>query len=188
MAKIGYARVSTQDQNLDTQVEMLKKEGCEKVFQEKASGSKGDREEFQKCLDYLRPGDTLVVYKLDRLGRTTKQLVDLATHLKEHDIDLHSIKDNLNTETAQGRFFFYIMSAFAEMEGELIRERTRAGLESARARGRKGGRPPTDPKQIEKALKLYDAKSHKIDEINEITGVSKSKLYEALRERKSENE
>lgn len=184
MAKVGYARVSTKDQNLELQIEALEKEGCVKVFSEKVSGTKEDREEFKKCLDYLRPGDTLIVYKLDRLGRTTKQLINLVEELKEKDIQFKSITNGIDTTTPQGKFFFTIMAGFAEMEAELIRERTRAGLESARSRGRKGGRPPMDQKQIDKAIKLYHAKTHSIKEITEVTGVSKTKLYQELKNKK----
>ncbi|KGX85219.1 recombinase family protein [Pontibacillus litoralis] len=182
--KIGYARVSTEEQNLEMQIEALKKEGCNKIFKEKITGRKEDRTEFGKCMDYLRNGDTLVIYKLDRLGRTTKQLVNLAASLREKGIELASVQDGIDTSTAQGRFFFHIMSAFAEMEVELTRERTRAGLAAARARGRKGGRPRMSQEKLEKAIKLYNAKTHTLKEITEITGVSKSKLYQYLKQKR----
>jgi DNA invertase Pin-like site-specific DNA recombinase len=184
MNKIGYARVSTQDQSLNAQVDALEKAGCEKIFVEKVSGRTADRPEFKKCMDYLREGDTLVVYKLDRLGRTTKQLLDFVDHLRERNIHFQAITNNIDTSTAQGRFFFTIMAAFSEMERELIVERTKAGLESARARGRKGGRPPMDPEKLEHALTLYDTKKYTIKQIEEKTGVSKAKLYQELSKRK----
>jgi len=187
LAKIGYARVSTKHQNLQVQIEALEKEGCIKIFSEKVSGRKHDRTELDRCLEYLRPangeepGDTLVVYKLDRLGRTTKQLINLVDDLEKKGINFKSIDNNIDTTTTQGKFFFRIMAAFAEMEADLIRERTKAGLESARARGRKGGRPRKDPSR---ALDLYHTKKFSISEITEMTGVSKSKLYKALQEEK----
>lgn len=184
MSNIGYARVSTEGQSLELQKDALEKEGCTKIFEEKESGRKTDREQLKKCLEYLREGDTLIVYKLDRLGRTTKQLIELVEELRTRGINFKSITNGIDTTTAQGRFFFTIMAGFAEMEAELIRERTRAGLESARARGRKGGRPRMDPRKIERALKLYDTKAHTVKEITEMTGVSKPKLYQALKERK----
>lgn len=186
MTKVGYARVSTQDQSLDLQIDELKKVGCEKIFKEKTSGRAKERPELKKCLDYLKEGDILTVYKLDRLGRTTKQLLILVDELQERRIGFHAITNGINTTTAQGKFFFTIMAAFAEMEAELIKERTNAGLAAARARGRKGGRPKTDPKILAKALKLYHAKTHTIKEITDITGVSKAKLYQALREKELE--
>ena len=181
MTRIGYARVSTQDQSLELQIDALEKEGCEKIFTEKMSGRISDRPEFQNCMDYLRKDDTLVVFKLDRLGRTTKQLIDLVEVLDERDIHFHSISDHIDTSSAQGKFFFTVMAGFAEMEANLIRERTKAGLESARARGRKGGRPAMLREQINHAFDLYDTKKYSIKEITEKTGVSKAKLYKELK-------
>lgn len=182
MAKIGYARVSTTEQSLDLQIDALEKEGCAVIFTEKASGRKTDRTELTKCLEYLREGDVLVVYKLDRLGRTTRQLIELVEDLDKKGIQFKAITNQIDTTTAQGKFFFTIMAAFAEMEANLIRERTKAGLESARARGRKGGRPRIDQKVLEKAIRLYNTKEYTIAEITEMTGISKAKLYQALKE------
>lgn len=184
MAKVGYARVSTQDQSLDLQIDELEKAGCERIFQEKVSGAKDDREELQKCLDYLREGDVLVVYKLDRLGRTTKQLINMVEDLKEKGIQFHAITNKIDTSTAQGKFFFTIMAGFAEMERELIRERTKAGLEAARVRGRKGGRPKTDMRKLDKAITLYESLKYTVKEITEETGISKAKLYQEINRRK----
>jgi DNA invertase Pin-like site-specific DNA recombinase len=184
MAKVGYARVSKQDQSLDLQIDALEKAGCEKVFSEKASGAKTDRPELQDCLDYLRKDDVLVVYKLDRLGRTTKQLINLIEELQGKGIHFQAITNGIDTSTPQGKFFFTIMAGFAEMERELIRERTNAGLEAARARGRKGGRPKTDQKVLDKAIRLYETKEYTVKEITEMTGVSKPKLYQELNKRK----
>ena len=138
MSKIGYARVSTRDQNLNSQIDTLNKYGCDRIFSEKVSGKKYKRTELDKCLDYLREGDTLVITKLDRLGRTTKQLIELSQYLDEKNIDLEIIDMNINTKDAMGKMFFTMMSAFAELEANLLSERTKKGLESARSRGRMG--------------------------------------------------
>ena len=152
---IGYARVSTQDQNLDIQVDALIKAGCQKIFDDKISGSRSERAGLAKALEMLRDGDTLVVWKLDRLGRSVKNLVDLVGDLQNQGIQFKSLTDAIDTSTPSGRFFFHVMASLAEMERELTVERTRAGLEVARQLGRKGGRSRkmTDSK-IESAKKL----------------------------------
>ncbi|WNV02978.1 recombinase family protein (plasmid) [Candidatus Methylospira mobilis] len=152
---IGYARVSTQDQNLDLQIEALTKAGCEKLFDDKISGSRAERPGLAKVLETLREGDTLVVWKLDRLGRSVKHLVDLVGELHKRGVQFKSLTDAIDTGTPSGRFFFHVMASLAEMERELNVERTRAGLEAARQLGRKSGRKPkmTDSK-IESAKKL----------------------------------
>ena len=152
---IGYARVSTQDQNLDLQSEALTKAGCEKIFNDKISGSRAERPGLTKTLEMLREGDTLVVWKLDRLGRSVKNLVDLVGELHQQGIQFKSLTDAIDTGTPSGRFFFHVMASLAEMERELTVERTRAGLEVARQFGRKGGRrrQMTESK-IESAKKL----------------------------------
>ena len=152
---IGYARVSTQDQNLDLQVDALIKAGCQKIFDDKISGSHSERAGLAKALEMLRDGDTLVVWKLDRLGRSVKNLVDLVGELQNQGIQFKSLTDAIDTSTPSGRFFFHVMASLAEMERELTVERTRPGLEVARQLGRKGGRSRkmTDSK-IESAKKL----------------------------------
>ena len=152
---IGYARVSTQDQNLDLQSEALTKAGCERIFNDKISGSRTERPGLTKALEMLREGDTLVVWKLDRLGRSVKNLVDLVGELHQQGIQFKSLTDAIDTGTPSGRFFFHVMASLAEMERELTVERTRAGLEVARLLGRKGGRrrQMTESK-IESAKKL----------------------------------
>ena len=137
---IGYARVSTQDQNLDLQINALKKAGCKKIFDDKISGSRAERPGLAKALDMLREDDTLVVWKLDRLGRSVKNLVDLVTKLQKQGVHFKSLTDSIDTSTTSGRFFFHVMASLAQMERELTAERTRAGLEVARQLGRKGGR------------------------------------------------
>ncbi len=152
---IGYARVSTQDQNLDLQVNALTKADCKKIFEDKISGSRTERPGLAKALEMLREGDTLVVWKLDRLGRSVKHLIDLVGDLHKRSVQFKSLTDAIDTGTPSGRFFFHVMASLAEMERELMVERTRAGLEVARQLGRKGGRSRkmTDSK-IESAKKL----------------------------------
>lgn len=152
---IGYARVSTQDQNLELQLEALAKTGCQKIFEDKLSGTRADRPGLTKALEIMREKDTLVVWKLDRLGRSVKQLVDLVNELHKRNIQFKSLTDAIDTGTPSGRFFFHVMASLAEMERELTVERTRAGLEVARKLGRKGGRKPkmTESK-VESAKKL----------------------------------
>ena len=152
---IGYARVSTQDQNLELQHEALNKAGCQKIFEDKISGARADRPGLVMALEILREDDTLVVWKLDRLGRSVKQLVGLVSDLQKQGVQFKSLTDSIDTSTPSGRFFFHVMASLAEMERELIVERTHAGLETARKYGRKGGRKPkmTESK-IESAKKL----------------------------------
>jgi DNA invertase Pin-like site-specific DNA recombinase len=137
---IGYARVSTQDQNLELQIEALTKAGCKKIFEDKVSGSRAERPGLAKARDVLREGDTLVVWKLDRLGRSVKHLVNLVVELEQQGVQFKSLTDVIDTGTPSGRFFFHVMASLAQMERELTIERTRAGLEVARQLGRKGGR------------------------------------------------
>lgn len=182
--KIGYARVSTHEQSLDLQLDALAKAGCEKIYQEKMSGMKDDRPQLNLLIEYAREGDVLVVYKLDRLGRSTKRLIELSEELQERGIELVSIRDSIDTTTAVGKAMFKMLAVLAEMERDLISERTKAGLESARARGRNGGRPKKDIKQVEKALKLYETEQYTVKEIEEMTSVSKATLYRELKKRK----
>jgi DNA invertase Pin-like site-specific DNA recombinase len=140
--KIGYARVSTQDQDLALQLDALAKEGCEKTFQEKASGAQRDRPELKAALSYMREGDILVVWKLDRLARSMKQLIETVEDFEERGIGLKSLQDPIDTSSASGKLVFHIFAALAEFERGVIRDRTNAGLKSARERGRIGGRPP----------------------------------------------
>lgn len=152
---IGYARVSTQEQNLQLQIHALKQADCQKILEDQASGNCTDRPGLTRALDMLRQGDTLVVWKLDRLGRSVKQLVHLVSSLQEQGVEFKSLTDSIDTGTASGRFFFHVMASLAQMERELIVERTRAGLEAARRQGRRGGRKRkmTDSK-MESARKL----------------------------------
>jgi DNA invertase Pin-like site-specific DNA recombinase len=148
---IGYARVSTQDQTLDLQTDALKQAGCEKIFTDMTSGAKAERPGLQEAMNQLRAGDTLVVWRLDRLGRTLKQLIATITDLSEQDIGFKSLQEHIDTTTSGGKLIFHIFGALAEFEREVIRERTIAGLQAARTRGKVGGRPTLqsrDPQKI----------------------------------------
>jgi DNA invertase Pin-like site-specific DNA recombinase len=183
--KIGYARVSTDDQNLFPQVDALEQAGCEKIYRDQLSGAKTERPGLQEVLSYLRPGDTLVVWRLDRLGRSLKHLIEIVTNLEEKGIGFQSLQESIDTTTSGGRLVFHIFGALAEFERNLIRERTQAGLQAARARGRKGGRPKAlDTKKVALLYQLYDEKKHSIQELCDILGISKSTLYAYLDQRK----
>ena len=178
---IGYARVSTRDQNLDLQRDALARAGCERVFEEHASGARDDRPELAAALSHARGGDVLVVYKLDRLGRSIRSLIDFVNALRERGVEFKSLSDAIDTTTAAGRFFFHVLAALAEMERDLIRERTNAGLSAARARGRTGGRPPKlSPKQIAHARVLLADRDTTMGEIAATLGVDRTTLYRAL--------
>lgn len=181
---IGYARVSTQDQTLDLQLDALKKAGCEKLCTDTASGAKADRKGLQEALNLLRAGDALVVWRLDRLGRTLKQLIELINDLNAKDIGFMSLQENIDTTTSGGKLIFHIFGALAEFEREVIKERTNAGLTAARARGRLGGRPKAidDPKKIARLRALYEDKNHTIDEICAMMGVSKTTLHRYVKD------
>ncbi len=185
--QIGYARVSTREQSFDLQIDALRKAGCEKVYQEVVSGANAERPVLDALLRDLRPGDVLVIWKLDRLGRSLRHLVDLAGTLLEQDVGLKSLNDPIDTTTPQGRLTFNLFASLAEFERDLIRERTRAGLVAARARGRKGGRPKGLPPQAERtacaAETLYREQRLSVREIAEELGIAKSTLYEYLRHR-----
>lgn len=182
MSKIGYARVSTRDQNLDSQIDILKQHGCERIFSEKVSGRKFKRTELDRCLDYMREGDALVLTKLDRLGRTTKQLIELSQHLENQGIDLEILDMNINTKDAMGKMFFTMMSAFAELEANLLSERTKKGLASARLRGKKGGRPSISEEKKEMIKSLYNSKDYTGEEIAKMAGVSRGTVYRVVKE------
>ena len=174
---VGYARVSTQDQNLDLQRLALEKAGCTKLYQDQLSGTKNNRPGLQLALEVLRKGDTLVVWKLDRLGRTVKGLIDLVNQLHQKDIHFKSITDNVDTSTPSGRFFFHVMASLAQMERELVAERTKAGLAAAKAQGRVGGRKrKMTISKIESAKKLLASGTTPKDVARNL-GVSVPTLY-----------
>lgn len=175
---VGYARVSTADQNLGLQLDALNSAGCERVFEERASGARGDRPVLAEAVDYVREGDVLVVWRLDRFGRSLKDLIANVETLRERGVGFRSLTEAVDTTTAGGQLVFHIFGALAEFERELIRERTMAGLAAARARGRKGGRPPkmTRAKVRQAAVLLKDPEAD-IGAVCETLGVSKSTLY-----------
>ena len=175
---IGYARVSTQDQNPELQLDALKADGCEKVFVEKASGAQRDRPELQAALDYMRSGDTLVVWKLDRLARSLKQLIETVETMEGQGIGFRSLTEAIDTTTSGGQLVFHIFGALAEFERSIIRERTNAGLESARARGRMGGRPKgLSDEDLAAAKALLNDPNIPMKEIAHRLGVVTSTLY-----------
>jgi DNA invertase Pin-like site-specific DNA recombinase len=178
---IGYARVSTADQNLDLQRDALTQAGCERIFEEHASGARDDRPELAEALSHARSGDTLVVYKLDRLGRTIRSLIDFTNGLRERQVEFRSVTDGIDTSTPAGRFYFHIIAALAEMERELIKERVGAGLAAARARGKVGGRKPKlGPKQIAQARKMLEDPTVSITYVAGRLGVNRVTIYRAL--------
>lgn len=179
---IGYARVSTKDQNLQLQVDRLETYGCERIFQEKITTKKKERPELEEMLKIIRPGDKVVVYKLDRISRSTKHLIELSERFENEGVQFVSLQDNIDTTTPMGRFFFRVMASISELERDIVSERTRSGLESARKRGRNGGRPPVQGKKIDTALKMYHSKEYSIKEIVNTTGVSQATLYRRIRE------
>lgn len=176
----GYARVSTEQQNLDRQLDALRKYGCDVIYNEKMTGTKRDRPELAKMLDRMTEGDTVVIESLSRLGRSTKDLIELTELFQSKGVHLVSLKESIDTSTSTGKLLFTLMSAIAQFERDVIADRTREGLKSARARGRTGGRPKTDPDAVRKAIKLYNTRQYSIKEIEELTGVKKSTLYRNL--------
>ncbi|BBL36015.1 DNA-invertase hin (plasmid) [Nitrosomonas stercoris] len=184
---IGYARVSTDDQNLDLQRDALKGVGCERIFEDTVSGTKVDRIGLAALMNVLRTGDTVVIWRLDRLGRSLKNLIQLVEHLETLRVGLRSLQENIDTTSSGGRLVFHLFGALAEFERSLIRERTQAGLLAARARGRMGGRPKRlDPTKRALALRLHHERSHTIEEICSMMGISKSTLYNYLDEANSD--
>ena len=175
---IGYARVSTVDQNLDLQIDALKKANCEKIYHDKISGARADRPGLEKVLELSRAGDTLVIWRLDRLGRSLKDLIQISERLKEREIGLKSLQEGIDTTTSTGQLMFNLFGALAEFEKNLINERSRAGLSAARSRGKLGGRPKSlNRKQQQLAVKLYSDRQHTIAEICQMMKISKPTLY-----------
>ncbi len=174
---IGYARVSTEDQNLEMQLTALKDAGCKKVFTDKASGNASDRSGLKEALSHLREGDTLAVWKLDRLGRSVKGLVDLVLELESQHVHFRSLTDSIDTKTPAGRFFFHVMASLAQMERELIVERTRAGLNAAKQQGRVGGRKRVMTEKKVSAAKKLLAGGTPPREVAQSLGISIPTLY-----------
>ena len=176
----GYARVSTSDQILDRQLDMLNKYGVDELYSEKMTGTKRDRPELQRLLNTLSEGDTVVVESLSRLGRSTKNLIELMELFNEKGVNLVSLKESIDTTTPTGKLLFTLISAISQFERDCLAERTKEGLASARARGRKGGRPFADNSAVNKAIRLYDSKEYTVSEITELTGISRSTLYRRI--------
>ena len=178
---IGYARVSTDDQNLHLQHDALKHAGCEKFFDDHMTGSKINRPGLEAAIDFARESDIIVVWRLDRLSRSLKNLIEMVALLDEKKIGLKSLHESIDTSSSSGKLIFHIFGALAEFERNLIRERTHAGLQAARARGRKGGRPKKlTADKTNLAIQLYEAKNHSITQICQLVGVSKPTLYKYL--------
>lgn len=178
---VGYARVSTQDQNLDLQIDDLKKFGCDRIFTDKISGSSQDRPGLNEALAFVRKGDTLAVWRLDRLGRSLQHLIQTVNTLHDRGVGFASLQEGINTSTANGKLVFHIFGAMAEFERSLIRERTIAGLNAAKARGRMGGRrPKLNQEQVEMARTVLASASGKIGEVARMLNVSRSTVYRHL--------
>ena len=179
---IGYARISTDDQNLALQHDALTAAGCEKVYEDRISGARAERPGLALALEVARAGDTLVVWRLDRLGRSLKDLIALAERLERQKVGLRSLKEALDTASSGGRLIFHMFGALAEFERDLIRERTHAGLAAARARGRVGGRPKklADPKTLALAQKLYDDGQTDVATICRTLGIARATLYRSV--------
>ncbi len=182
--KVGYARISTEDQTLDPQLDALKSAGCERTFTDTLSGANTERPGLTEALEFLRAGDTLVVWKLDRLGRSLKNLIEVISDLDRRAVGFVSLTEQIDTATSGGKLIFHVFGALAEFERDLIRERTRAGLAAARARGRVGGRPKVaalnTPRKIAMAHALYQDKLNSINDICQTLRVSRATLYRYL--------
>lgn len=186
--KIGYARVSTLDQNPEMQFDALEKAGCEKIFDDTVSGAKEERPGLIAALEYVRKGDYLVVWKLDRLGRSLKHLIDVVDDLSDRGIGFVSLQDGFDTKTNGGKFVFQIFGALAEFERNIIRERTNAGLAAARARGRKGGRKPKlSATSIKTMQTMYDSRKHSINEICSLMKITKPTFYKYIKKTTADN-
>jgi DNA invertase Pin-like site-specific DNA recombinase len=183
--RIGYARVSTNEQNFDGQLDALKNAGCEKIVSEKVSTRREVRPELLKLLEYLRPGDTLVTTKMDRVARSLKELIELVENLKDRQVDVVFLDQRIDTTTPTGKLTFHLIGAFAEFERDMIRERTLAGLEAARARGRKGGRKRIlKGDKLQTAFRMYDSQDYTIRQICDFLAIKERTFYNYLARRK----
>ena len=179
---IGYARVSTGDQSLTLQIDALEEAGCERVFQDQVSGIVNTRPNLNQALDFARPGDTLIVWRLDRLSRSLRDLIETVTLLESRGVQLKSLHESIDTASSSGKLIFHLFGALAEFERNLIKERTLAGLQAARSRGRKGGRPPSlDAENRKLAVKLYNDKNYSVNQVCQMMGISKPTLYKYVR-------
>lgn len=183
MSVIGYARVSTNDQTLDTQLEALSRSGCDRIFSEKASGRRADRPELAAALSYLRPDDTFVVWRLDRLGRNLRHLIDVVQGLRDAGVEFRSINEGFDTSTPGGRLIFHVFGAFAEFERDLTEERTRETIATKRARGAQiGRRTAVTPDRLAEAQRMLDSGEHSVTSVARVLGIGRSTLYRALAE------
>jgi DNA invertase Pin-like site-specific DNA recombinase len=184
---VGYARVSTQDQTLDLQKDALEKAGCRKLFTDTASGAKAERKGLEEALAYVREGDTLVVWRLDRLGRSLNHLIETVADLDGRKVGFRSLRESIDTTTSGGKLVFHIFGALAEFERDIIRERTQAGLQAARAQGRLGGRRRAKaldtPKKVAMAQALYADKANTVSDICKTLNVSRATLYRYIKVR-----
>jgi DNA invertase Pin-like site-specific DNA recombinase len=186
---LGYARVSTADQHPDLQLDALRSAGCYRMFVDTASGALDERPELARVLDQLRPGDTLVVWKLDRLGRSLRHLIDTVAELQRREVGFRSVQEHIDTTSPGGKLVFHLFGALAAFERDLIRQRTLAGLAAARARGRAGGRPPSmTPTKIALARQMYETHQHSLAEIARTLGVSRASIYRHLERKPAETE
>jgi DNA invertase Pin-like site-specific DNA recombinase len=175
---IGYARISTADQTLDLQLDALKKAGCEQIFTDRVSGTKAERKGLTEALSHLRAGDTLVLWRLDRLGRSLRHLIDTITALNDRGVGFKSLQENIDTTTSGGKLVFHIFGALAEFEREIIRERTQAGLQSARSRGKVGGRPKAlTLKEVQMLRNMAADKSLTVSDICKTLGIGRTTFY-----------
>ena len=178
----GYARISTADQTLDLQLDALEKAGCERIFTDKVSGTKAERKGLTEALSHLREGDTLVVWRLDRLGRSLRHLIDTVTELHNRGVGFKSLQENIDTTTSGGKLVFHIFGALAEFEREIIKERTQAGLESARSRGKVGGRPKAlSSKEVQMLRNMAADKSLTVSDICKTLGIGRTTFYRYLK-------
>jgi DNA invertase Pin-like site-specific DNA recombinase len=185
MALIGYARVSTNEQHLHLQQDALTAAGCLKIYTDTISGAKAERKGLSDALDYVRAGDTLVVWRLDRLGRSLKDLIERITELHSRNIGFKSLNEQIDTTTSGGKLIFHIFGALAEFERDIIKERTNAGLIAARARGRQGGRPRSslsDERKLQMARQMYEKKTIPVKDICKALGIPRSTFYKHVRE------
>jgi DNA invertase Pin-like site-specific DNA recombinase len=179
---IGYARVSTTGQNLEGQTDLLTQNGCERIYSEKVSGVKQERLQLERMMDSLRAGDVVIITELTRLGRSVKELLSIIDRIHKVGASIKSLRETwLDTTTPQGNLLLTIFAGLSQFERDLIRQRTKQGLNAARARGRKGGRPKTDAAKIKTAVNMYNSKLHTIDEITRATGISRATLYRSLK-------
>jgi DNA invertase Pin-like site-specific DNA recombinase len=181
MERVGYARVSTPEQHIDGQTDILERAGCDRVFVDHASGTLARRPELDAALAYLRRGDVLVITRLDRLGRSVKHLKEVTDRLQMNGVELHAVTQGIDTTTPVGRLFFHILAAIAEFEHDLVVERTKEGLAAARARGRRGGRKPKmTPAKIQLARSMYDSKEYTLQQIADTLGVGRTTIHRSL--------